>query len=97
LIFFKSPVMMARSITTIDILSQGRVLIGLGIEHIRKNIWFQIYYFNNEERADEYLNLLKRIWMDDLVEFDGKFYSVPSSIIGPKPYRNLVFLYIRRI
>jgi len=31
------------------------------------------------------MQLLKRIWTDDVVEFKGQFYNVPSSKIGPKP------------
>ena len=37
------------------------------------------------ERANEFLQLLKRIWIDEVVEFKGKFYSIPASKIGPKP------------
>ena len=31
------------------------------------------------------MQLLKRIWTDDVVEFKGQFYNVPASKIGPKP------------
>lgn len=37
------------------------------------------------ERANEFLQLLKRIWTDDIVEFKGQFYPLPASKIGPKP------------
>src|SRR5262249_52437409 len=37
------------------------------------------------KRADEYLQMLKKIWTDDVVEFKGHFYNIPSSKIGPKP------------
>ncbi|MGH9912185.1 MAG: LLM class flavin-dependent oxidoreductase, partial [Nitrososphaeraceae archaeon] len=36
-------------------------------------------------RADEYLQVLKKIWTDDVVEFKGQFYNIPASKIGPKP------------
>ena len=36
-------------------------------------------------RADEFLQALKRIWTDDIVEFKGEFYRVPPSKIAPKP------------
>jgi alkanesulfonate monooxygenase SsuD/methylene tetrahydromethanopterin reductase-like flavin-dependent oxidoreductase (luciferase family) len=42
-------------------------------------------YERRGERADEYVQLLKRIWTDDVVEFKGKYYTVPASKIGPKP------------
>ena len=37
------------------------------------------------KRADEFVQVLKRIWTDDVVEFKGKYYSIPASKIGPKP------------
>ena len=36
-------------------------------------------------RADEFLSALKTIWTEDPVEFHGKYFSVPRSIIGAKP------------
>jgi len=37
------------------------------------------------KRADEYLQILKKIWTDDIVEYRGQFYDIPASKIGPKP------------
>lgn len=34
---------------------------------------------------DEFLQVLEKIWTDDIVEFKGKFYTIPASKIGPKP------------
>jgi alkanesulfonate monooxygenase SsuD/methylene tetrahydromethanopterin reductase-like flavin-dependent oxidoreductase (luciferase family) len=36
-------------------------------------------------RADEFLAVLKTIWTEDPVEFHGKYFAVPRSIIGAKP------------
>ncbi len=36
-------------------------------------------------RLDEYLQCLQALWSDDPVEFSGRFYSVPRSIVQPKP------------
>ena len=40
------------------------------------------------QRADEFISVLKAIWTTDPVEFHGKFYQVPKSIILPKPVQN---------
>ena len=45
----------------------------------------------DNRRADEYVQLLKRIWTDDVVEFKGKYYIVPASKIGPKPIHKPIF------
>lgn len=33
---------------------------------------------------------MKKIWIEDIVEFDGKFYKIPKSKIGPKPIQNRI-------
>jgi probable F420-dependent oxidoreductase len=83
---FHNPVVLARRFATIDVLSEGRSIVGLGIgwskdEYDASNIPFQ----NRGKRAEEFIQMLKRIWTDDVVEFKGKYYNIPASKIGPKP------------
>jgi probable F420-dependent oxidoreductase len=83
---FQNPVTLARRIATLDNLSGGRFIAGLGIgwskdEYEAAGIPFE----HRGARTDEYVQALKRIWTDDVVEFKGKFYSIPASKIGPKP------------
>ncbi|HSF49637.1 MAG TPA: LLM class flavin-dependent oxidoreductase, partial [Nitrososphaeraceae archaeon] len=44
-----------------------------------------IPYEKRGERADEILQAMKKVWTDDIVEFNGNFYKIPKSIINPKP------------
>ena len=83
---FYNPVTLAKEFTTIDILSEGRVICGFGIgwskdEYLAANIPYE----KRGERADEVLQAMKKVWTDDIVEFNGNFYKIPKSIIGPKP------------
>jgi len=83
---FHNPVVLARRFATLDVLSEGRTIAGFGIgwskdEYDASNIPVQ----NRGKRADELIQVLKRIWTDDVVEFKGKYYSIPASKIGPKP------------
>ena len=85
-ILFHSPAILARRFATLDLLSEGRAIAGLGIgwskdEYQASNIPFK----DKGERANEFLQVLKRIWTDDVVEFKGKYYNIPASKIGPKP------------
>jgi probable F420-dependent oxidoreductase len=85
-IFFHNPVTLARRFATLDVLSGGRVIAGLGIGWSKDEYDVSgIPYRRRGARADEYMQLLKRIWTDDVVEFKGQFYNVPASKIGPKP------------
>ena len=83
---FHNPVTLAREFTTIDILSEGRVICGFGIgwskdEYLAANIPYE----KRGERANEILQAMKKIWTDDIVEFNKEFYKIPKSIIDPKP------------
>lgn len=83
---FHNPITLAKEFTTIDILSQGRMICGLGIgwskdEYLAANIPYE----KRGERANEILQAMKKIWIDDSVEFSGNFYKIPKSIINPKP------------
>ena len=83
---FHNPVILGRQFATLDILSHGRCICGLGIgwskdEYMASNIPFE----NRGARADEFVQALTRIWTEDVVEFKGKYYDIPASKIGPKP------------
>ena len=84
--FFHNPVTLARSFATLDVLSGGRVIAGLGIGWSKDEYDAAGMPFRQKgARADEYMQVLKRIWTDDVVEFKGQFYDIPASKIGPKP------------
>jgi alkanesulfonate monooxygenase SsuD/methylene tetrahydromethanopterin reductase-like flavin-dependent oxidoreductase (luciferase family) len=77
---------LARRFATLDVLSEGRVICGLGLgwskdEYLASNIPFE----HRGERANEFIQALKKVWTHDVVEFKGKSYNIPASKIGPKP------------
>ena len=83
---YYNPVMLARRLTTLDVLSGGRLRLGLGLG------WSQDEFDaagasmkQRGRRADEFISVLKAIWTTDPVEFQGEFYQVPRSVILPKP------------
>jgi len=83
---FHNPVILGRRFATLDVLSEGRCVCGLGIgwskdEYVASNIPFE----HRAARADEFVQILTRIWTEDVVEFKGTYYNIPASKIGPKP------------
>ena len=83
---YYNPVMLARRISTLDVLSGGRVRLGLGLgwskdEHDAVGAEMK----HRGERADEFLQVLKAIWTTDPAVFQGRFYTLPKSHINPKP------------
>ena len=83
---YRNPVLLAQSLTTIDVLSGGRLRVGLGQgwskdEHDAVGVSMK----DRAARGDEVLQVLKAMWGADPVEFHGKFFQVPKSIVQLKP------------
>jgi alkanesulfonate monooxygenase SsuD/methylene tetrahydromethanopterin reductase-like flavin-dependent oxidoreductase (luciferase family) len=92
---FHNPVVLARRFATLDILSEGRAVAGFGIGWLKDEYQASNIPLNDRgKRADEYIQLIKKIWTDDIVEFKGKYYSIPASKIGPKPFQKRILISI---
>jgi probable F420-dependent oxidoreductase len=83
---YYNPVMLARRITTLDVLSGGRAVIGLGLGWSPEEFEAAGASMKGRGvRADEALQVMKTIWADDPAEFSGRYYQVAKSIVLPKP------------
>ena len=83
---YHNPVVLARRLTTIDVLSNGRLCVGLGLGWSKDEM--DATGADMKKRgplADEFLPLLKAIWTTNPVEFHGKFFNLPKSYINLKP------------
>ena len=92
---YQNPLILAKRLSSLDNLSQGRLFLGLGLGHSKDE--FQaagVSFENRGERADEFLQVLNKIWYDDTVRHDGKYYSIPKSKIGPKPFQEKIPIYL---
>ena len=83
---FESPALLAKQLATLDVLSRGRLIAGLGLgwmpeEFVASSVPFE----RRGARIEEYIRCLDALWGPDPVQFDGEFYQVPSSIVVPKP------------
>jgi probable F420-dependent oxidoreductase len=83
---FVSPVVLAKQATTLDVLSNGRLDLGLG------NGWYAPEFAatgaspaRRAARAEEYVRVLRALWSGDVASLDGEFYTVPPSRMAPRP------------
>ena len=83
---FYAPVVLAKQLATLDVLSGGRLDVGLGLG------WSEdeyeavgVPYKARGRRGDEFLRCLDVIWTQDVIEFHGEFYHVPRCRVEPKP------------
>jgi probable F420-dependent oxidoreductase len=83
---FVPPAYLAKQAATLDVLSRGRLDLGLGVG------WSPAEFAasgastaRRGPRTVEYVDVLRTLWVDDVSEFDGEFYTVPPSRMLPKP------------
>lgn len=83
---FVAPVVLAKQLTTVDILSDGRLDAGLG------NGWSDAEFTatgasmrEQGRRAEEFIDVLVRLWTEDEVAYEGDHYRVPPMRMDPKP------------
>jgi len=83
---YYNPVTLARRLTTIDVLSNGRLRVGLGLGWSKDEM--DATGADMKQRgamADEFLQVLKAIWTTNPAKYQGKFYRLPESYINHKP------------
>ena len=92
---YQNPLIFANRLAALDNLSKGRLLLGLGNGHSKDEFDAAGVSFEKRgERADEFLQVLNKIWYNDTVEHKGKYYTIPKSVIGPKPYQEKIPIYL---
>jgi probable F420-dependent oxidoreductase len=83
---FVSPVYLAKQAATVDILSGGRLDLGLGTGWMPEEFAATgATMARRGARAAEYVAVLRELWSDGLSEFSGEFYEVPRGSMEPKP------------
>lgn len=83
---FTAPVLLAKTMTSLDVLTGGRLTVGLGTGWMPQEYTAAgVPFARRGARMDEYLRCLHALWTQDPVEFAGEFYTVPRSHSGPPP------------
>src|SRR3954452_2556512 len=83
---YYNPVLLARRLSTIDFLSNGRLRVGLGLGWSKDEMDATGAEMKDRgTKADEFIGVLKAIWTTDPAEFHGKYYQLPKSYISQKP------------
>jgi probable F420-dependent oxidoreductase len=83
---FYAPLVLAKALTSIDIVSNGRLDAGLGLGWAAEEFAAAgVDMARRGDRAEEFLACLRAIWTMDPVEFAGEFYTVPRGWVDPKP------------
>src|ERR1700761_2319611 len=83
---FVSPAYLAKQATTVDVLSGGRLDLGLGIGWMPEEFALtDASMARRGARTEEYLAVLRTLWADEVSSFDGEFYTIPAGRQDPRP------------
>jgi probable F420-dependent oxidoreductase len=83
---FVSPTVLAKQATTVDVLSGGRLDLGLGIGWMPEEFTATgASTARRGARTEEYLAVLHTLWADEVSSFAGEFYTIPAGRQDPRP------------
>jgi probable F420-dependent oxidoreductase len=85
----RQPVLLAKQLATLDFLCKGRLLlvVGLGGDDSRDFEAVGVHKEERGKRGDEAIVLMKKLWSEEKVNFDGQFYSAHDVTLFPRPYQ----------
>lgn len=86
---YRNPAVLAKMATTVDIISGGRLILGMGagwfeLEHKEYGIPFPPVA-ERLARLDESLEVIKRLWTEERTTFTGRYYRLDEAVFNPKP------------
>jgi F420-dependent oxidoreductase-like protein len=88
---YRYPGLLAKTVTTLDVLSQGRSMLGLGAAwYEREHVALGVPYPPVRERfemLEETLQICLQMWGDDNGPYNGKHYQLAETICEPQPIR----------
>lgn len=84
----RNPILLAKQAAALDILSGGRLILGVGAGWAEKEFTFLNADFHRRGKVmDEGIALMKELWRDETVDFEGEFFHVKDALFLPKPAR----------
>ena len=86
-----NPVVAAKQIATLDHLSRGRVLIGVGVGWLQEEFAaLGVPFAERGPRTDEYIMAMRELWSADKASFKGRFVAFENVYCRPQPIHNSV-------
>ncbi|MEY2478163.1 MAG: hypothetical protein QOG87_3478 [Actinomycetota bacterium] len=87
----RNPLVLAKEVATLDVLSGGRVMLGVGVGWLREEFdAIGVPFEERGARTDEYVAAMRALWTEDEATFKGQFTSFERAKSFPKPVRGTV-------
>src|SRR6266487_5273557 len=86
---YRNPSFLAKMLSTLDVISNGRVELGIGAGWYEEEYIAYGYDFASNltriKQLDESLKIIKAMWTEKQASFEGKYYMLKDAICNPKP------------
>jgi F420-dependent oxidoreductase-like protein len=88
---YRNPAMLAKTVTTLDVISKGRAVLGIGaawndVEHAGYGFEYPPIG-EREDRLEEALTIAKAMFTEERPSFEGKYYRIDRAWNNPRPIR----------
>ena len=85
----RNPVVLAKELAGIDVLSKGRLLFGLGVGYVPREFeTMGVPYEERGARTTEHIEAIRELWTSDQPTFDGKFTQYSGIQSRPRPVQD---------
>jgi len=81
----KNPAVLAQTAATLDIVSNGRLIMGIGPGEAMNLDPFGINWEKPVSRMREAVEIVEKLWCEDEVNYSGEFYKLRNAYLRPKP------------
>ncbi len=82
----RNPVVLAKELATIDVISAGRLILGVGSGWLREEFGYLNADFEKRFRIlDDTIRLMRTVWTEDIISYDSDFMHIKGAVGGPKP------------
>ncbi|ROR00171.1 putative F420-dependent oxidoreductase [Streptomyces sp. 2132.2] len=86
---WQPPLVLARALTTLDLISRGRLDVGLGLGWMREEYeGAGVPWQGRGARLEETLDVLDAVWRSGTVVHTGRLWTIPESTVLPKPLQD---------
>lgn len=85
----RNPVVLAKELTGIDVLSNGRLIFGVGVGYVKHEFdTIGVPYAERGQRTSEYIEAIRALWTQDKPTFSGDFTTIGGVQQKPMPVQN---------